>query len=119
MSQIVRIELNGLRFFAFHGVHPFEAKTGGVFEVDVRIECRVEASALVSDDLSGTVDYEKVRRIVAERMERRAQLLEHLASDIVISLKSIENVMAGEVCVKKLNPPLGGSCKDVSVTLSF
>jgi len=119
MISFVRIELSGMRFYAFHGVHDIEAVRGGVFEVDVSLQCRVLPGALESDELAGTMDYEQVWSLVEARMAKRARLLEHLAADIVSSLKKIDSIMSGTVTIRKLNPPFGGMCMHVSVTLDF
>ena len=35
---MARIQVMGLSFHAFHGCHPHEQRTGGVFEVDMIVD---------------------------------------------------------------------------------
>ena len=75
--------------------------------------------AISSDNLKDTIDYVVLQRIVAEEMEIRSKLLEHVGQRIInkVLLKApLVNYV--KVTVSKVNPPIGGDVAEVSVTLS-
>ncbi len=111
------ISLEGLEFFAYHGVHDFEKEQGNSFIVDVEVDVDV-SQAEQTDELSGTIDYEKLFHIVSAEMEIRSKLLEHVSSRICDSvLKQWEQIQHIKVKIGKLNPPIGAVCKMSSVTV--
>ncbi|ODS82169.1 MAG: dihydroneopterin aldolase [Cytophagaceae bacterium SCN 52-12] len=111
------ISLEGLEFFAFHGVYEEEQRIGNRFSIDVHIDAEV-VRAGVSDELSDTIDYVRVCEIVAGVMKDSSSLLETLALNIITVVKQTYP-SAKEVCVKvsKLNPPIGVICRNASVTM--
>jgi dihydroneopterin aldolase len=111
------IRLNGMEFFAYHGYHAEERTIGNRYRVDIELETNFGEAAL-SDDLSATINYEKVFGIVRDRMQVPARLLEHIAHEIVHHIRAafpqVERVQAE---VTKFNPPLGGVCVSASVVV--
>jgi dihydroneopterin aldolase len=93
--------IEGMRFHAFHGVHPEEAVVGNTFSVDVYFEHDFEGA---SDDLARCINYETVYERIAERMEIRVQLIEHLANRIADDLHRIWPATRIRVRVSKYNP---------------
>jgi dihydroneopterin aldolase len=113
-----RIALEGLEFHAFHGVYPHERESGNWFEVDIAVETDFSAAAK-SDNLSGTVDYETLYRIVKAEMEKPSKLLETVAEKIINDvLDQLTAVSSVEVSISKINPPIGGKCKKAVVSIS-
>lgn len=111
------ISLEGLEFFAYHGVHDFEKEQGNSFVVDVEVEVDVQ-EAEASDELEGTVDYEELFSLVEKEMGIRSKLLEHVSARICNSvLDRWENVSRVKIKLGKLNPPIGAVCKMSGVTL--
>ena len=98
-------------FYAHHGVMQEEHRIGGRYEVDVKMDVDFEEAAQ-HDDLSKTVDYESIYKLVQRIVtENRFYLIEKLAYLIaceVLNLYSI--VQFVEVTVRKPNPPVGGTC---------
>ncbi|MEM8966056.1 MAG: dihydroneopterin aldolase [Bacteroidota bacterium] len=114
---MAKILLEGLEFFAYHGYHKEERKTGNRYNVDVIVEADV-MSAAIHDKLRETIDYAKLYQTVKEEMEQPAKLLEHIAHRINQRvLQQFPQVKAVEVQVSKFNPPLGGVCRRACVTL--
>ena len=112
-----RVALEGLEFHAFHGLYPHERESGNWFDVDISVETDFTLAA-ENDDLSGTVNYEVLFRIIRDEMDKPAKLLERLAEKIVHDvLEEIPAVLNVEVTISKLNPPIGGKCKKATVTL--
>jgi 7,8-dihydroneopterin aldolase/epimerase/oxygenase len=98
-------------FYAHHGVMQEEHRIGGRYEVDVSIDYDFEYAAQ-HDDLSRTVDYERVYRIVRRIMtENRFYLIERLAYLIAEGVsEDFPDNQGIEVVVRKPNPPVGGTC---------
>jgi 7,8-dihydroneopterin aldolase/epimerase/oxygenase len=103
-------------FYAHHGVMQEEHRIGGRFEVDVEMTLDLDEAA-ENDDLTATVDYERVYSLVREIVTRnRFYLIERLAYLISEEvLASFERVLAVEVHVRKPNPPVGGTADRAEV----
>lgn len=104
------VKLVNAVFYAHHGVMQEEHRIGGRYEVDVAIDLELDPAA-ESDDLSKTVDYERIYRMVEGIVTRnRFYLIEKLAYLIAHEVKDTypgaEHI---EVAVRKPNPPVGGT----------
>lgn len=110
-----QIQLDTIRLYAYHGCLKEESLIGSNYTVDVMIETNFTEAAL-TDDLSKTVDYCEVFDIVKEEMNIRANLLENVALRIVKRMKNtIANIEHVSVKITKLNPPMNGNVKGVSI----
>ena len=115
---MVSIELNGLEFFAHHGVYSKEREDGNTFFVDISVETNA-ITDLSSDELSTTVDYEELYGIVTDEMLVPSKLLEHVAGRICDKvLSQIELAEIIPVRVSKSNPPISGKCLESAVTVT-
>jgi dihydroneopterin aldolase len=97
-----------------------EAETviGSDYRVDLWVEADLRSSA-VSDDLTDTVDYVVINNIVSEEMAIPSKLLEHVARRILKRVMQEEPMV--DLCgvkVAKINPPVGGHVRTISVELS-
>lgn len=111
------IKLTNIRTFSFHGCLEEEAKIGSDYSVNLTIKTNLEPSAK-TDELTDTVDYVDLNRIVVEEMAVRAKLLEHVAKRIMDRvLKELKMVTKIEVEVTKLNPPIGGDVEGVTIIM--
>ncbi len=112
-----KIELNNMKFYAYHGVHSFEREKGGWYSVSVTLETEIDEAA-INDNLSGTINYEEIYRLVESEMKIPVSLIEHLAYKIVMhignSFPLLKNVM---VCVDKHQPPVGGETEKARITI--
>lgn len=97
-------------FYAHHGVNQEEHRLGGRYEVDVSMDLDIEEAAR-EDDLTFTVDYEKVYRLAKEVVvNNRFFLIERLAYLIAHGvMDAYPMIHAVEVTVRKPNPPVGGT----------
>jgi len=107
-------------FYGHHGVMQEEHRVGGRYEVDVSVGLDFEDAAL-HDDLTRTVDYEKVydfvRRLVTEN---KFYLIEKLAYRIAQKvLETYPDLEGVEVTVRKPNPPVGGPCDRAEATYTI
>jgi dihydroneopterin aldolase len=105
------VRLTNAVFYAHHGVMQEEHRIGGRYEVDIEMEVDFESAAL-DDDLSRTVDYERVYAEVRDIITgNRFFLIERLAFLIAHRILEREAMaLTVEVTVRKANPPVGGPC---------
>ena len=112
------IQLKNIKIYAFHGCLPEEEKIGSDYLVNLSVKANLD-KASKSDELTDTVDYVLLQRIVAEQMAVRSKLLEHVGRRIVDKvLLEISQVNHIEITVAKVNPPIDGDVALVSVTLT-
>jgi dihydroneopterin aldolase len=110
-----KIYLDTIQLYAYHGCLPEEALIGSNYAVDVMMETDFTTAA-INDDLDQTIDYCTVFNIVKEEMAIRANLLEHVAFRIVNRLKKdLVHLQKVTLTVTKLNPPMNGNVKGVSI----
>jgi dihydroneopterin aldolase len=111
------IALEGLEFFAYHGVYAEEQKIGNRYQIDIQITTDFSEAA-DTDKLKDTVNYGDLYEIIAGVMKIKAKLLEHIAQLIISSVRErYPNIEKVEVAVSKFNPPIGGVCTRAKVTL--
>lgn len=112
------IEIEGMKFYAFHGHFEAERVVGNEFEVSVKIETDCTAAAQ-SDNLDDALNYQKIYELIRKEMKTTSHLLENVAQRIKNSLLShfpeIEHII---VKISKINPPMGGEIEKVSVTIN-
>lgn len=112
------IVLEGLEFYAYHGLYEQEQKIGNRFAVDIKILFDYDFQEGAAEDLSKTINYAKLYQHAQEEMKTPSRLLETLAGNIITRIfNSHDNVMQVEVSVSKYNPPVGGRCERSKVTL--
>jgi dihydroneopterin aldolase len=112
-----KIEVNGIKLYAFHGCLPEEGKIGGHYTVDVSITTDFSAS-FQSDELADTVDYVKINQVVREEMNIRSKLIEHVGYRISERLKNeVQGVTKSRIKVIKHCPPIGGDVDDVAIII--
>ena len=111
------IALEGIEFFAYHGVYAEEQRIGNRYQIDISVTTDF-SDAAENDKLSDTVNYGDLYEIISGVMKIKAKLLEHIAQLIISSVRQrYPNVEAVEVSVSKFNPPIGGVCTRAKVTL--
>lgn len=113
-----KILLDGMRFYAYHGVYAEEQQIGGEFTVDLMIDLSF-GDSIVTDQLADTLNYEDVYLLVKEQMMIPSKLLEHVAERILSKLiNSFSSIQTLEIRLSKLHPPLGGEVEKVTVVLA-
>jgi 7,8-dihydroneopterin aldolase/epimerase/oxygenase len=113
-----KLFVEGMKFHAFHGCNPEEAKIGGHYLVDVTVDTDFTKPA-ATDQLSDAVDYVAIYDITKKEMSVRSHLIEQVAQRIYDSVrKQFPEVKKIKVKVEKLNPPIGGDAKSVSAIIS-
>lgn len=119
MKSIKRnwIALEGMNFYAFHGVSEEERKIGGEYIVNIYLGTFFD-SAMASDKLELTINYEEVFEIIKTIMKDSVKLIEHLAGKILNAIKNdYNNLFAIKIEVIKKNPPLNGEVERAKVVV--
>lgn len=112
------IEIEGMQFYAFHGHFEAERIIGNKFEVNVQLETDCTKAAIY-DDLKDALNYQEVYNLIKLEMEKTSHLLENVAKRILDSLFThFPKLKKAKIKISKLNPPMGGEIRMVSVTLS-
>ncbi len=112
----MKITLNSVRLYAYHGVMEQERRVGGDYEVTLAVTLPDDARALEYDELDGTVNYAALYDIVCREMEVPAALLEHVAWRIGKAVRTaFPQVQQTTVSITKVTPPLGADCKGATI----
>ena len=113
MADTDEILLEGMRFYAFHGVNPEERALGQRFTVDVVLAVDLRRPGQ-SDDLAETVSYSAVYKLVRRIVEGEPRnLIEAVAEEIAAAiLTGFPPVARATVTVRKPEVPLKGSLLD-------
>ncbi|MBL7763953.1 MAG: dihydroneopterin aldolase [Chitinophagaceae bacterium] len=114
-EENIIIELNKLRFFAFHGVYEEEIKTGNEFEINAKVS--FDTKKEVINKLKETINYVSLYAIIKEVMDHRENLLETIVMKIVTRMhEEFPAIDFAEVQLIKLHPPIVNFMGNVSVT---
>lgn len=112
------IEIEGMKFYAYHGHFEAEQIIGNEFTVDIKIKTDCKKAA-ISDNLDDALNYQAVYEVIKMEMTKNSKLLEHVANRILDRLYiNFNQIKSAKLKISKLNPPMGGEIKKVSVTLS-
>ncbi|MDO4692389.1 MAG: dihydroneopterin aldolase [Porphyromonadaceae bacterium] len=113
------IELEAMKFYAYHGVFEQERQVGNHFVVSLRV-CVDIARSLQSDELDDTISYADLYALVEAEMRQPSRLLEHVAGRIQRRLFAYsERIQSICLRVMKLNPPFSGDVHSASVVLEL
>ena len=82
--------MEGIEFYAYHGVYEEERIIGGKIYFGYFRFYTVAEKALHNDDLNGTVNYELLYNIAKKHATTR-KLIEHLAQKILNDIRKIVN----------------------------
>ena len=111
------IEVNGIKCYAHHGCLPEETAIGGHYIVDVALHTNFSIAAL-EDDLTHTINYVTVNKIVVDEMSIPSKLIEHVGQRIINHLKSeLRTIEKLRVKIVKLSPPINGDVDNVAIII--
>ena len=109
------IRLEGMKFYAYHGVLPQEKLVGANYYIDLKLKTDFSRAA-ETDELEGTVNYADIHSAVKEEMQITSQLLEHvcqrIARRIFHDFPTIETI---DISLFKENPPMGACAQRIGV----
>ena len=113
------IRMEGMKFYAFHGVLPQENTVGSYYYLDLKLKTDFSCAS-ENDDLEGTVSYADIYTAVKAEMEIPSKLLEHvcqrIASRIFKDFPTIETI---DIALSKENPPMGACAKSIGVEVHY
>jgi len=113
-----KVSLTGVRFFSFHGFYPEEQILGTEFIVDIETELEVYGSG--NDDISNTVNYERLAQIASEEMSIPRKLIETVAHSMLGRIRhEFLAVQIIRINIRKMHPPMGLEINNSSIELSF
>jgi len=112
------IKVENIRVFAHHGCLKEETAIGSDYRVDLTVNANLKTSAK-TDRLKDTVDYVFLNKVVREEMAKPSKLLETVAQRILDRIFAEDQLVTkATVSVSKLNPPIGGDVKMVTIKLT-
>jgi dihydroneopterin aldolase len=112
------IQIENMEFYAFHGHYSEEQIVGNKFLIDLTLETDLEPAAR-TDRLEDALDYQIAFRVVKEEMEKKSNMLEHIASRILDAVyRELNGVKSATVRIRKMNPPMGGHIGSVGVVMT-
>ncbi len=112
------IELEEMEFYAYHGCFKEEQVVGNRFLVNISLstDCTTAAE---TDQISDALNYVTIYQLAKEQVMQNSHLLEHLTKRIIDSIiDQFPQIDTLKVKVSKMNPPMGGQMKCVSVTMT-
>ncbi|TLX73909.1 dihydroneopterin aldolase [Labilibacter sediminis] len=111
------IELEEMEFYAYHGCFKEEQVVGNRFMVNIAIKLDVEIPSH-SDNIKDALNYVTVYELTKKEMQQKSHLVEHLTERILNGIHNkFDYVDWVRVKVSKMNPPMGGQMKAVSITM--
>ncbi len=112
------IEIEGMKFYAFHGHFEVERLVGNEFSVDLKVETDCNKAA-ISDNLNDALNYQIAYEIVKQEMAQPSKLLENVAKRVLDSLYGhFTAIKKASIKISKMNPSMGGEIEKVSILLS-
>jgi len=112
------IEIEAMEFYAYHGHYEIEQIVGNRFLLDLRLEVDGDA-ARKSDNLKDAVNYQLVYQLIKDEMLKKSYLLENIAGRILDRLyRDVQGIQKATIKVRKMNPPMGGQIKSVSISMT-
>lgn len=114
------IEIEDMKFYAYHGHFKEEQMVGNNFIVYAKIEAECDVASK-SDDLDDALNYLKAYELIRDEMMIPSKLLEHVAGRVLDRLYSEFDgslIKSALIKISKCNPPMGGEIGRVSVTMS-
>jgi dihydroneopterin aldolase len=116
-STIATIELEEMVFYAYHGCFKEEQIVGNRFQVNITLKTDI-AIPMQSDHIKDALNYVNVYKITKKEISQTSHLLEHVTGRIIDRLfENFPELLYARVKVSKMNPPMGGQMKCVSITL--
>ena len=110
-----KIYLKGIKIYAYHGCLKEENIIGSYYKVNLMVKTNLEKPSK-SDLLIDTIDYSTLYEIVEKEMSIKSSLIEHVCDRILnVIFKTFPSVLKATIEVSKLNPPIDGDIKKVSV----
>ena len=113
------LRMEGMKFYAFHGVLPQENLVGAYFYIDLKLKTDF-TNAAKTDELERTVSYADIHTVVKEEMAIPSKLLEHVCQRIATRiLNDFPTIESLDICLYKENPPMGACARKIGVEAHY
>lgn len=118
MGKIIRVDLENLRFYSYHGFYPEEQILGNEYYLSIKTTSnKVD---MKDEELENTVNYEVLYAIASKSMKTPRKLLESVVNEILEEVRiAFPKLQEIEVSICKINPPFGGDQAQARVSLSW
>ena len=108
----MKVKINRIKLFGYHGVYEQEKTNGQEFHISVEIKI----SSKYLDDITSTVDYSLIIQSIKETFdEKRYDLIESLAIAISDKIMKDRRIKSTIISVKKPTPPIDVDIDSVEV----
>lgn len=112
------IQLDRVRFHAYHGLYEEERKLGNEFELT--LHAYYQLGDLPVTSMEETVDYTQIYELVKKRMDVPTPLLETVVSHICLDvLERFELIHSVSCTLSKLHPPVEQMRGSLGVNLTL
>jgi dihydroneopterin aldolase len=102
---MLTIQLDAVKFYAYHGIFEEEKTLGSNYVVDVKIQ--INTNKQIIGSISETIDYALVFDMLQKRMQIPTPLLETIATDFCHTvLNKFQLAISIDFSIKKMNPPI-------------
>jgi len=115
----MKIHLNEMVFYGYHGVHPEERKLGQRFIVNLTVVTKRDFDPIIHH-LEDTIDYTKIYSVIRHTMENKQfHLLEDCSNEILETVMfRFPKIIEALVKIKKPSVPINGSLGSVEVEMA-
>ncbi len=119
MKKQLKVGVQGMQFYAYHGFYEAENVIGNDYLVDV--ETIIDfPDTNIDDELSNTLNYEVIYNTTKSIMSKSVKLLETIGTSIIDELTSnYSEIKQITIRIKKLNPPFGGQVHASFVEIKY
>ena len=113
------IRLEGMKFYAYHGVLPQENLVGANYYIDLRLKTDFSRAA-ETDELEDTISYADIHAAVQVEMNISSKLLEYVCQRIARRLfQDFPTIETIDISLFKENPPMGACAKSIGVEAHY
>ncbi|MDC3070922.1 dihydroneopterin aldolase [Bacteroidota bacterium] len=113
---MTKLNIKGVKIYAFHGHFEEEKKLGGHFIVNLEIGFNSD-KVISTDKLEDTIDYVQVIDIVKKQMKTTKNLIESAADEILDELFKLDLIQSVNIEIEKISPPVDANFEKISVEL--
>ncbi|MCF7919489.1 MAG: dihydroneopterin aldolase [Candidatus Cloacimonetes bacterium] len=114
----MKIKLNNMVFYGYHGTHAEERKLGQRYNVDIILETDPVHDQEIRK-LEDTVDYTQVFELIRNVMETHSyHLMENCANQVLNELfKQFPEVLHAEISIRKPSVAISGSLDSAEIVM--
>tara|TARA_B100000945_G_C20414368_1_gene614347 strand:+ start:1673 stop:2035 length:363 start_codon:yes stop_codon:yes gene_type:complete len=115
----VKIRLNKVLLYGYHGVFQEERKLGQPFEIDIEYIVAIK-NAVKEGNNKPIVDYQKIYHMTKEIFNsKKYYLIEDLVYDIAKGLCAKFSISKCRVSLRKMSPPIDASIGNIEAEIIY